>query len=106
MSTFSPFARIAVWQCLADCVEFAWPGGGGIGVSVASDTPFANDVDITLTRVTCSDCVTICEGVAATDFYTSVGGAFTYCAYAVQSTDNRVAVLDSDFHDCDADYGV
>jgi hypothetical protein len=87
-------------------VEFAWPGGGGIGVSVASDTPFANDVDITLTRVTCSDCVTICEGVAATDFYTSVGGAFTYCAYAVQSTDNRVAVLDSDFHDCDADYGV
>ena len=90
----------------ADCVEFAWPGGGGIGVSVAVDTPFANDVDISLTRITCTDCVTICAGVAASDFYTSVGGGFTYCAYAVESTNNRVVVVHSDFHNCYGDYGV
>ena len=100
----SPFS--ASTPAMVDCVEFAWPGGGGIGVLMVEETPSVTDAVITVSRVTCDDCHSLCGGVASTDFFTSVGGGVGVCAYATTTTSTSVRVLNSSFHDCCSDYGA
>ena len=73
---------------------------------MVEETPSVTDAVITVSRVTCDDCHSLCGGVASTDFFTSVGGGVGVCAYATTTTSTSVRVLNSSFHDCCSDYGV
>ena len=72
---------------------------------MVEETPSITDAVITVSRVTCDDCHSLCGGVASSDFFSAVGGGVGVCAYATGTTSTSVRVLNSSFYDCSSDYG-
>lgn len=91
---------------VADCVEFAWPGGGGLGVSVALGTPLAQDVRAHVRDSLCHGCHSVCRASGPSDFFTSCGGGVLLCAYSNTLARASLRVVDSNFTGGSADYGA
>ncbi len=88
---------------LADCEEFAWPGGGAL--NVYTTTGVFQGLEVTVSDTTFTDCRSQCESLSSSDFFTATGGGMNVIGYGDTFDDVHIRVVNSRFHQCQADYG-